>query len=678
MKEVVIIIVGSSKNNSDEFIRIFGKKIRVKCLGVDFNMKLIEHLIVKYKDSVDVLAVSGLPDDVVIKGKTVAHPLLKKYRKLAGDTPLINGARLRKLLVNWSLHQFVKKDPNFFKGKTVSFFSGSIHQYVLSELKTFGANVQMADHYFLFGFPKLMKTKKDLDKFLQNSITPLTKINFKSLRKNDFSKKYLKYIPGFKQFFYCDYFFVNTALLDYIILPDLTGKSVIVDFLSPHSQKILEDKNVKNIYACSVNLPDYNFHGFTHLETVFQALKEEKAPLTESEILEMVDKLNLRPKTIEVHKKRPNRFAFIIHPLSMDHLFKIPFIRPLRNVESIKGISERLVSHAPGFYYGSIKGIKSEQTGMETIGDIFIVPETPKMMMEKDASVMYEKMSKVATAAKARGAQIMGLGAYTKIVGDAGVTVNEMSPLPVTTGNSLSATATLWAASFAIERMGFVEHVDGQHKGTVMVVGATGSIGKVNSKVLCQNWDRVIIVAPKPYKLIDLQDELKKINPDCEVIYSTNPNDYTGESDLIITTTSAQGKKILDIEKVKPGCVICDVSRPFDISQEDALLRPDVLVIASGEVELPGNIEMNIDIGLSGKVVYACLAETAILALEERFESFSLSRDISYEKVFQIDELARKHGVRLSAIMSHKSEITEDEIRLCRGHALAALAKNPV
>ena len=123
MREVVIIMLGSSKENSDEVIELLGKNIRIKRLGVDFNLKLIEHLIVKYKDSVDVLAISGLPDDIVINKKNIVHPLYRKYQKLAGDTPILNGTRLRNILVNWSLHQFVKKDPSFFKNKFSLFLS---------------------------------------------------------------------------------------------------------------------------------------------------------------------------------------------------------------------------------------------------------------------------------------------------------------------------------------------------------------------------------------------------------------------------------------------------------------------------------------------------------------------------------------------------------------------------
>jgi len=38
--------------------------------------------------------------------------------------------------------------------------------------------------------------------------------------------------------------------------------------------------------------------------------------------------------------------------------------------------------------------------------------------------------------------------------------------------------------------------------------------------------------------------------------------------------------------------------------------------------------------------------------------------------VIEIDQLARKHGIRLSAIMGHTGEITDPEIALCREHAL--------
>jgi predicted amino acid dehydrogenase len=291
--------------------------------------------------------------------------------------------------------------------------------------------------------------------------------------------------------------------------------------------------------------------------------------------------------------------------------------------------------------------------------------------MEANPDVIYKKILKLCEKARVRGAKIMGLGAYTKIVGDAGVTIDRLSPIPVTTGNSLSAASTLWAAKLAIEKLGFVKKdQNGTFLGTVMIVGATGSIGAVSAKVLAHTWSEIIIVAPRAYKLIELKEEILKINPKVKIDISTDADKYSSKSDLIITTTSGQGKTILDIMKVKSGAVICDVSRPFDISLEEAIRRPDVMVIASGEVVLPGNVNIKIDLGLEGNLVYACLAETALLAMEGKLESFTLSRNINFEKVIEIDRMAHEHGVRLAEIMGHNGAITEQEFVLCREHAL--------
>jgi predicted amino acid dehydrogenase len=148
-----------------------------------------------------------------------------------------------------------------------------------------------------------------------------------------------------------------------------------------------------------------------------------------------------------------------------------------------------------------------------------------------------------------------------------------------------------------------------------------------------------------------------------------------GEMDMIVTATSGAGKKILDIMKVKPGCVITDVARPLDLPAEEVAKRPDVLVIESGEVYLPGEVRMK-EIGFEdSNVVYACLAETIVLALEGRFENFTLGRTIEWEKVHEIYKLGLKHGMRLAAISGVNGVFTDEDISKVRDLALEARAK---
>ena len=61
-------------------------------------------------------------------------------------------------------------------------------------------------------------------------------------------------------------------------------------------------------------------------------------------------------------------------------------------------------------------------------------------------------------------------------------------------------------------------------------------------------------------------------------------------------------------------------------------------------------------------MIYACLAETIVLALEGRFEVFTIGRDTEWEKVKEIYKLGLKHGMKLSAISGVKGVYTDADI----------------
>ena len=126
---------------------------------------------------------------------------------------------------------------------------------------------------------------------------------------------------------------------------------------------------------------------------------------------------------------------------------------------------------------------------------------------------------------------------------------------------------------------------------------------------------------------------------------------------------------------LKPGCVITDVARPLDLSAEDVAKRPDVLVVESGEVQLPGEDVRMGDIGLPDGVAFACLAETIVLALEGRFETFTVGRNIEWEKVKEIYQLGLKHGMKLATISGVNGVYTDEDIDRVRTLALVARAQ---
>jgi predicted amino acid dehydrogenase len=296
--------------------------------------------------------------------------------------------------------------------------------------------------------------------------------------------------------------------------------------------------------------------------------------------------------------------------------------------------------------------------------------------MRHSPEFTYRRLLAAADTARKLGAQIMGLGAFTKVVGDAGLTVAKRAPLPITTGNSYSASGALWAAHDAMLRLNLLPTPQKGKKLAfkAMVVGATGAIGSVCARLMAKVATEVYLVSPETAKLLALKESILKETPDAKLTLAAHADKDLAEMDMIVTATSGAGKKILDIMQVKPGCVITDVARPLDLPPDEVAKRPDVLVIESGEILLPGTVKMK-NIGLPKNVAYACLAETIVLALEGRFENFTVGRVIEWEKVREIYQLGLKHGMKLAAISGVNGVYSDADIARVRRLALKARGK---
>lgn len=351
-----------------------------------------------------------------------------------------------------------------------------------------------------------------------------------------------------------------------------------------------------------------------------------------------------------------NRFAFVIHPLTVTDLGRHAALRWTRRLPPTW--VERAGGWMPPLHLSHVTGIRSPMTGQRVEGDLYSIGTTPRRMLELPPRHTYDQILAVARRAERRGARVLGLGAFTSIVGDAGVTIAREAPIAVTSGNSLTVAMTLEAAKVAVRRMGKTDLT----RGRAMVIGATGSIGSVCSRLLAQAVGDVVLVSIEPDRLATLRELIVAETPGARVEVATSAAAALGECDLVVTATSAFGQRVLDLSRCAPGAVVCDVARPCDVTAEEAAVRADVLVIEAGEVLLPGVPDLGFDIGLPRGVAYACLAETALLAMLGRFECYTLGRDLDVDRVKEIYRLAREHGLRLAGLRTFGRPVTEAEI----------------
>jgi predicted amino acid dehydrogenase len=100
-----------------------------------------------------------------------------------------------------------------------------------------------------------------------------------------------------------------------------------------------------------------------------------------------------------------------------------------------------------------------------------------------------------------------------------------------------------------------------------------------------------------------------------------------------------------------------------------AAVRDDILVIDGGMVDVPGPVDFHFNFGFPPGKSYACMAETIALALEGRFEDYTLGRHITRERVDEITAIADKHGFRLSGFRSFEREVKAEQIEAVRQKA---------
>jgi predicted amino acid dehydrogenase len=352
-------------------------------------------------------------------------------------------------------------------------------------------------------------------------------------------------------------------------------------------------------------------------------------------------------------------FAFIIHPVDpkRDVSRKFPFLGRVLNEKQIDFFS----TFFPPVYISEIEGIRSETTGKEIKGWFIACPYTPTRMMELPERAVYRKIVQTGRMAEKLGAQILGLGAFTSVVGDAGITIAHALDVPVTTGDSYTVIVAVEAIREAARLMDIPLGT-----ASAAVVGATGTIGQVCAEMIADDVDRLYLIGRRQDALEELRDRLK-VHARAELIISTNM-DVLADAQLILTVTSAV-HDVIHPEVLQAGSVVCDVARPRDVSAMVAASRDDILVIDGGMVDVPGPVDFHFNFGFPPGKVYACMAETIALALEGRFEDYTLGKIITRERVEEIGMIARKHGFRLSGFRSFEREVTPQQIEEVRRNA---------
>lgn len=267
--------------------------------------------------------------------------------------------------------------------------------------------------------------------------------------------------------------------------------------------------------------------------------------------------------------------------------------------------------------------------------------------LEADKTGACQSFLKAISSLAKKGIELVGLGGFTAVVSDQGNDIvwdaNRKSHCSVTTGNTLTALSAIavllilaWLAGKKLSGC------------VLVVVGGGGSIGLVCARLLACLVSQVIL-AGHTTPLDAAVHEIGSAN----VSWTFDLESALGQADLIIIAASNNEGIEIDPACMKSGAVGVSLSRPRFIIEG----REDVLIVAGGIYELPGQIEQSFHFGLGDREVFACMGEVFTLAKAGMLNgNFSRGKVLDPDSVLLIGRLARKHGLTLARFRSTTDE----------------------
>jgi len=371
------------------------------------------------------------------------------------------------------------------------------------------------------------------------------------------------------------------------------------------------------------------------------------------------------------------KFGFIAHARGVSELRKAFLLRhdisliPFRSGDVIKSksLEEGLIRDI--FTYRRIYS----PLGGSCSGKVFCVFLTPEQLLENQARAV-DLVVEACFQAKEWGAEIVGLGAMTAVVGSRGKEIEAKSPIPVTTGNSLTVYSSLKTFKEVVKKLEIDVH---EHK--IVLVGFPGSITLAIAKALLKDDLKLVLVSRRETRFLkrflsDLDDARQG-----NVEITRDLSDALLRGKIVFSATSTG--HIIDPDSLQPGSIVFDIAQPRDVIQKKAK-RNDVLIIDAGTIGLPktngkgihsvslpffsfmpypiwaweycSSLFVNYS-GVGPLYIPSCLGETITLALEERKESFSIGRELDLEKIGEIGALSEKHSFIFDRFLSFEQAI---------------------
>jgi predicted amino acid dehydrogenase len=663
MKRIVSISLGSSQRDYQLSTTILGQHVEVRRIGTNGDVARATALVREHDGVVDAIGLGGLTPVFRVGAARYPHREALGIAGGARRTPVVDGGVLKATLERWAVQKAADMVRGIFNYRRILITSGIERYPMAAVLSRFAGELRCADPIVHLGlsFLPAPRSLRQLEIYAATTLPFLSLLPYRYLHPVALGQE------GHSSraealFRWADVIAGDFAYIRRFAPADLRGKVLVTDDPSPDELDDMAARGVATLVTMTPPLSDdHPFVATDVLEAIVVAVQESGAQPREDEALDFIDATGWGPTVEHLNPRRARpKFAFVTHAPAQTQQAAIPHDGLARY------FARRLAGRSTSpRYLAPIRGIRSQASGAEAEGLLISLGATPHQLAQHPIFA-YQRQLLAARIAERMGARLLGLDLPAALAGDAGITLAQRSAIGITSGSALSLAAALEAALEAAQRI-----KNSTAPLRTMVIGATGALGAVCARLLAEANNDVVLIAPRPEQLLALKQTIERECPGVRVVGATRADIYLGGADLVVLTDPAAG--VLEVERFKPGAVICDLAHPTALTQADAARRPDLLIVDGGVVELPGTPEYGSALDTMPAGIDPGLAEAALLALDGRFGDYSLGHSAEIERVREVRRLMLKHGAKIAGPRAFGRRVADAEIDEKRG--LAALRR---
>ena len=346
--------------------------------------------------------------------------------------------------------------------------------------------------------------------------------------------------------------------------------------------------------------------------------------------------------------KNTRTVAFATHLIDDRHLLLLdPMFIKLSREERSRFLRKFGEVAGPCHYHDQIiEGVNGRKVRVCSLGSFRTTPFYEKSIREQDVKGN-DAVLEMVDFAKELGADLLGLGQYTSIVTRSGTTLTE-SGIAITSGNALTA-------GFAIQALDQLLTAKNKTLSStkIGIVGALGNIGGAMAAVLLDRGAELVLIVRDEKQIPELKSRFSADLHSSKISFSHQLNDLVHCEAVIAATNTAD--PILFSEHFQHGAVLVDVSVPTVVDESVIRQRKDLSTCHGGMATLPLNQTLETEwMPLPRGQIYACLAETIVLALSGHQGSYSVG-NITKENVYDILDRAKTVGIELGTLLPLQS-----------------------